>query len=103
MRKPLTRNELQKDQTPEASKLKFQTFLKCVLDFQLREHEKFLSYFIMNFKQIDTDRDGVLNEQQFSGLMRNIGFTEDQANSVSSDFNPSRIDKFLQLIDPYSL
>jgi hypothetical protein len=62
--KPLTRNEQiqQEKMIGQANKLKFITFLKCVLDFQLREHEKFLQFFVRRFKEIDTDRDGILNE-----------------------------------------
>jgi hypothetical protein len=33
--------------------LKFGVFLKTVLDFQLREHEKFLSPFLVEFRQAD--------------------------------------------------
>lgn len=46
----------------EASKLKFAVFLKCVLDFQLKEHEKFLGHFTQMFKRVDNDRDGIINE-----------------------------------------
>lgn len=76
--------------------------MKCVLDFQLREHEKFLSYFVNQFKLVDHDRDGVINEQQFQTLLTSLGFREDYAMAVSQDFHPSKIDKFLQAIDPYS-
>lgn len=34
--------------------------------------------------------------------MANIGFRDDYAHSVSQDFHPSRIEQFLQIIDPYS-
>ena len=37
----------------DSDKLLFSEFSKCVLDFQLREHEKFLYKFIVIFKQID--------------------------------------------------
>jgi Ca2+-binding EF-hand superfamily protein len=86
----------------ERSKLKFHVFLKCVLDFQLREHEKFLSFFVSQFKQVDSDRDGVINEQQFASLMASLGFREDYAQSISGDFHASRIDKFLELVDPFN-
>jgi Ca2+-binding EF-hand superfamily protein len=60
--------------SPEASKLKFGVFLKCVLDFQLKEHEKFLGFFVNMFKRVDTDRDGILNENEFRNLMISLGF-----------------------------
>lgn len=89
-------------QSADKSRLKFHVFLKCVLDFQLREHEKFLHFFVTQFKAIDSDRDGVINEAQFTSLLSSLGFRDDYAREVSQDFSPSRIDKFLQVIDPYS-
>jgi Ca2+-binding EF-hand superfamily protein len=47
-------------------------FLKTVLDFQLKEHEKFLSTFSMEFKGIDKDNDGIINEEQFKRLMKSL-------------------------------
>merc|ERR1719232_2440197 len=34
--------------------------------------------------------------------MHNIGFNQDYAQSYSADFQPKRIETFLQTIDPYS-
>ena len=64
----------------------------------MKEHEKFLSHFTSVFKRVDTDRDGILNEDEFRALMQNLGFTQD----ASSDFAAQRVEKFLQDIDPYS-
>ena len=61
----------------DANKLKFHVFMKCVLDFQLREHEKFLGHFIAMFKRVDQDKDGVINEVQFRDLMFSLGFNID--------------------------
>ena len=44
-----------------------------ILDFQLQEHEKFLKNFTSLFKQIDMDRVGFLNEQQFRMLIAGMG------------------------------
>ena len=87
-------------QNPEASKLKFSVFLKCVLDFQLKEHEKFLGYFVQIFKRADVDRDGILSEVEFRNLMLSLGFNQESHDG--RDFHVSRIEKFLQEIDPYS-
>ena len=48
--KKLTRNQMQQLASEGSNKLKFSLFLKTVLDFQLKEHEKFLSKFIVSFK-----------------------------------------------------
>ena len=71
-------------QNLEASKLKFGVFLKCVLDFQLKEHEKFLGYFVSLFKKVDSDRDGILGESEFRSLMMTIGFSS--GDQGSGDF-----------------
>ena len=34
--------------------------------------------------------------------MSNVGFNEAESQTVSSDFSPKRIERFLQIIDPYS-
>jgi Ca2+-binding EF-hand superfamily protein len=39
------------------------------LDFQLSEHEKFLYDFTQLFKQVDNDRNGIINEDEFRDLL----------------------------------
>ena len=56
----------------DSDKLMFEEFSKCVLDFQLREHEKFLYKFIVIFKQIDSDNNGVINEEEFIELVKRM-------------------------------
>jgi len=56
----------------DSDKLMFSEFTKAVLDFQLREHEKFLYKFIVIFKQIDTDNNGVINEDEFVDLVKRM-------------------------------
>jgi hypothetical protein len=46
--------------------------LKTVLDFQLREHEKFLSRFVREYRDVDTDNDGVVDEAGFRHLMQRL-------------------------------
>ena len=45
----------------ENSHLKYSSFIKMVLDFQLTEHEKYLKGFNSLFKKIDTDNDGLVD------------------------------------------
>ena len=52
----------------DSDKLMFAEFSKAVLDFQLKEHEKFLFKFIVVFKQVDRDNNGVVNEEEFVDL-----------------------------------
>lgn len=57
----------------DSDKLLFSEFQKAVLDFQLKEHEKFLYKFIMVFKSVDSDNNGVLNEEEFTQLVDKMG------------------------------
>ena len=50
-------------------KLTYAEFQKTILDFQLTEHEKFLHEFTQLFKQMDRDRNGILNEDEFKDLL----------------------------------
>lgn len=43
-------------------KIKFNVFLKTVLDFQLKNHEKLLKPLVRVFKIKDRDLDGIINE-----------------------------------------
>ncbi len=61
--KKLTREEMMLwDSRRTEPRLLFKEFLKAVLDFQLREHEKFLKRFLEVFRGVDLDGDGVLTE-----------------------------------------
>ena len=42
------------------------------MDFQLKEHEKFLEKFIVVFKSIDSDNNGVINEEEFRDLISSM-------------------------------
>jgi len=58
----LSREEKLQLMANKDQKLFFSEFMKCVLDFQLAEHEKFLKKFRQIFKTIDNDNNGILNE-----------------------------------------
>lgn len=45
----------------ESFGLKYSTFIKMILDFQLAEHEKYLKGFNVLFQQVDTDNDGLID------------------------------------------
>ena len=58
-----------KKQQKTSGKLLYADFVKVILDFQLQEHEKFLTSFTTLFKEIDTDGNGILNEEEFRELL----------------------------------
>ena len=76
----------------DSKKMLWSEFTKAVLDFQLQEHEKFLHKFRALFKTIDTDNNGVLNEVEFTRLVREIAICDSDAE----------VNYFLQVIDPYN-
>ena len=57
----------------DSDKLLFSEFQKTVMDFQLKEHEKFLFKFISVFRQVDADCNGILNEDEFIELVKRMG------------------------------
>jgi len=50
-------------------KLLYSEFMKSILDFQLQEHEKFLSRFTELFKQMDQDGNGIIDEVIFPSFI----------------------------------
>jgi Ca2+-binding EF-hand superfamily protein len=63
-----------------------------VLDFQLKEHERFLLKFNQNFKRFDLDQDGVLNERDFRSLVLSMGVLKDDVE----------VEQLLHQIDPFN-
>ena len=76
----------------DSRKLLWSEFLKCILDYQLTQHEAFLFKFHSLFKRLDSDTNGILNEAEFSRLIKEIGIC---------DSDPE-ISYFLQMIDPFN-
>ena len=73
------------------TRISYADFLKVMLDFQLKGHEKFLAKFIQVFRKVDRDADGIINEHEFTELVliMDLGFSE------------ADITRLLQIIDPY--
>ncbi|CAD8115598.1 unnamed protein product [Paramecium primaurelia] len=89
----LTREEqLSLLQEKDKYKLEYSVFQKIILDFQLKSHEKYLKKFIITFKQMDTDANGIIDENEFRNLI-------DVLNFGAGDLE---IEKYLNIIDPYS-
>jgi len=76
----------------DAGKLAFVDFLKVLLDFQLKGHEKFLLKFMKLFRQFDKDKNGVINEEEFRQLI------------IATDpkKNDSEIQDLLNMVDPHN-
>lgn len=63
-----------------------------MLDFQLREHEKFLSRFLREFRSVDTNNDGIIDEVAFRGMLKKF-------KVIPND----KIERYLHIIDPFNL
>lgn len=91
--KKMTREEqLIRKQERDYERLPFDDFQKIILDFQLKEHEKFLEKFIVVFKSIDGDNNGVINEEEFRDLISSMEVIQ----------NEEEVNYLLQVIDPYN-
>jgi hypothetical protein len=76
----------------EATAVAYTEFLKVLLDFQLEGHERFLANFRRLFMQMDTDRNGILNEYEFRNLLRVMDPTK----------SDEEVSALLDLIDPHN-
>lgn len=63
----------------QLQKHQYADFQKVVLDFQLKEHERFLLKFNQNFKRFDLNQDGVLDESEFRSLVVGMGVLAEEA------------------------
>ena len=72
----------------------YNDFLKIVLNYHIKFRDKQLKNFVILFKRIDTDKNGILNEEEFSELVRSFQiYNEDEIDDKIFNFL-SRIDVF---------
>ena len=67
----------------------YSDFLKTLLDFQLRTHEKFLSPFLKIFRSLGNEKNGIINEEEFILLSKALHLDDES------------ISKLLSIVDPY--
>lgn len=91
-RKMTREEQMMKMQQRDFERLQFTDFQKIILDFQLKEHEKFLEKFIAVFKSIDSDNNGVINEAEFRELVQSMDVIQDE----------DEVNYLLQMIDPFN-
>ena len=72
----------------------YSDFMKIVLDNHIRFRDKQLKNFVEIFRSVDTNRDGVINEEEFGELIQRMKiFKEDEVEN--------KIFQYLELIDPF--
>jgi hypothetical protein len=76
----------------EQGKIMYEDFLKILLDFQLKGHEKFLLKFMKLFRQFDKDKNGVIDEVEFRQLI--LATDPNKTDDETQDL--------LNLVDPHN-
>lgn len=70
----------------------YSQFMKAILDFQIREHERYLAQINRVFSQVDTQGTGQLSEEQFREMLGNMGL----------GLGEQEIQHYLELVDPWA-
>ena len=93
--KKLTREEIfNLTKVKDEMTISYKDFIKLVSDHQIRSREKYLKNFVKLFRKFDNDSDGILNENEFVNMIRNIPYCKDNIDDYSF--------KFLSIIDPFN-
>ena len=87
----MTREEMMKREKGGKKKIAYADFLKVLLDFQLRGHEKFLERFINIFRAVDADTNGIIDEKEFKEMVTSI-----------DDGLVGDCPRLLRVVDPYN-
>ena len=72
----------------------YKKFIKIVGDYQIKDREKYLKNFVQLFRKYDTDFDGVLNENEFIDMIKEIPYCQNNMDDY--------IFRFLSTIDPFN-
>ena len=78
----------------EERNILYRNFMKIILDNHIRFRDKQLKNFVDLFRSVDTNRDGIINEEEFSELIQKMKiFKEEEVENV--------IFQYLEKMDPY--
>ena len=79
---------------PEDKNIFYKDFIKIVLDNHIRFRDKQLKNFVDLFRSVDTNKDGIISEEEFSELIQKM-------NIFKEDILENKIFQFLEKIDPF--
>ena len=88
---------MQKTVTQEG-RLLWEELLAVVLDFHIRVYEQFLFRVNQLFAQVDTDADGVIDEQQFREF---LGALQAEAHCFPPKDYERHQERLLEVVDPH--
>ena len=78
----------------EEKNILYSNFMKIILDNHIRFRDKQLKNFVELFRSVDTNRDGIINEEEFSELIQKMKiFKEEEVENV--------IFQYLEKMDPF--
>jgi hypothetical protein len=69
-------------------------FINLVGDHQIKSRDKYLKNFVTLFRKYDTDLDGVLNENEFINMIKEIPYCQDNVDDY--------VFRFLSTVDPFN-
>ena len=78
----------------EEMNISYKDFLRLLCIYQIKNRDKYLKNFVKLFRKYDNDLDGILNEDEFSNLIRDIPYCKNNEDEY--------IFKFLSIIDPFN-
>ena len=91
----LTREEIiQLSRTKEEYNIPLKDLVKILHEFQIKLREKYLKNFVILFKNVDKDNNGIINEEEFVNLLYNMNIYGEQLKQ--------KIVELLTHIDPYN-
>lgn len=79
----------------ENRNISYKSFLKIILDFQIRSRVNYLKKFTLLFKSVDLDSNGIISENEFLTMLSNISFQQ------KIELEPIT-GKLLNILDPFN-
>lgn len=78
----------------EELNIQYKDFIRLLCIYQIKNRDKYLKNFVNLFRKYDSDLDGILNENEFIGLINDIPCCKNNAEEYAF--------KFLSIIDPFN-
>lgn len=78
----------------QEKKILYKHFFQMLLGFQIKLRSSFLNNFVEIFRNVDTDLNGVINEEQFKLLIQKLNIYDDQ-----EQYNQN-IERLIEILDP---
>jgi Ca2+-binding EF-hand superfamily protein len=94
-KKKLTREQIFfLNKSKEQLNINYKDFVKLVSEHQIKSRENYLKNFVKLFRKYDKDLDGILNEEEFINLIKEIPYCQNNLDQF--------VFKFLSIIDPFN-